>query len=70
VKDAAAEAGREVKEAVRTQINERAPEVKQAVQDAGMTVKEQVKESAKKVKKEAKDAATEPGTGTNPRSTA
>jgi ElaB/YqjD/DUF883 family membrane-anchored ribosome-binding protein len=70
VKDAAAEAGREVKEAVRTEINERAPEVKQAVQDAGMTVKEQVKESAKKVKKEAKDAATEPGTGTNPRSTA
>jgi ElaB/YqjD/DUF883 family membrane-anchored ribosome-binding protein len=70
VKDAAAEAGREVKEAVRTEINEHAPEVKQAVQDAGMTVKEQVKESAKKVKKEAKDAATEPGTGTNPRSTA
>lgn len=70
VKDAAAEAGREVKEAVRTEINEHAPEVKQAVQDAGMTVKEQVKESAKKVKKEAKDAATEPGTSTNPRSTA
>lgn len=70
VKDAATEAGREVKEAVRTEINEHAPEVKQAVQDAGMTVKEQVKESAKKVKKEAKDAATEPGTSTNPRSTA
>lgn len=70
VKDAAAEAGREVKEAVRTEINERAPEVKQAVQDAGMTVKEQVKESAKKVKNEAKNAATEPGTSTNPRSTA
>lgn len=70
VKDAATEAGREVKEAVRTEISEHAPEVKQAVQDAGMTVKEQVKESAKKVKKEAKDAATEPGTSTNPRSTA
>lgn len=70
VKDAATEAGREVKETVRTEISEHAPEVKQAVQDAGMTVKEQVKESAKKVKKEAKDAATEPGTSTNPRSTA
>ena len=70
VKDAATEAGREVKEAVRTEISEHAPEVKQAVQEAGMTVKEQVKESAKKVKKEAKDAATEPGTSTNPRSTA
>lgn len=70
VKDAATEAGREVKEAVRTEISEHAPEVKQAVQDAGMTVKEQVKESARKVKKEAKDAATEPGTSTNPRSTA
>jgi ElaB/YqjD/DUF883 family membrane-anchored ribosome-binding protein len=70
VKDAAAEAGREVKEAVRTEISEHAPEVKQVVQEAGMMVKEQVKESAKKVKKEAKNAATEPGTGTNPRSTA
>jgi ElaB/YqjD/DUF883 family membrane-anchored ribosome-binding protein len=70
VKDAAAEAGREVKEAVRSEISEHAPEVKQAVQEAGMVVKEQVKESAKKVKKEAKNAATEPGTGTNPRSTA
>jgi ElaB/YqjD/DUF883 family membrane-anchored ribosome-binding protein len=68
VKDAAVEAGREVKEAVRAEVTERAPEVKQVVQEAGMMVKEQVKESAKKVKKEAKNAATEPGTGTNPRS--
>lgn len=66
VKDATTEAGREVKEAVRTEISERAPEVKQAVEEAGMMVKEQVKESAKKVKREAKDAAKEPGT--NPRS--
>lgn len=66
VKDAAAEAGREVKEAVRTEISDRASEVKQAVQEAGIVVKEQVKESAKKVKREAKDAAKEPGT--NPRS--
>lgn len=53
VKDAATEAGREVKEAVRTEISEHAPEVKQAVQEAGMMVKEQVKESAKKVKRSA-----------------
>ncbi len=68
VKDAAAEAGRDVKEAVRNEVTQHAPEVKQAVQEAGMMVKEQVKESAKKVKKEAKDAATEPGN--NPRSRA
>jgi ElaB/YqjD/DUF883 family membrane-anchored ribosome-binding protein len=68
VKGAAVEAGREVKDAVKTEISERAPEVKQVVQEAGMLVKEQVKESAKKVKKEAKDAATEPGN--NPRSRA
>lgn len=53
VKDAAAEAGREVKEAVRTEISEHAPEVKQAVQEAGMMVTEQVKESAKKMKRSA-----------------
>jgi hypothetical protein len=40
------------------------------MQEAGKTVKEQVKESAKKVKKETKNAATEPDTGSNPRSTA
>ena len=71
VKDAAVEAGREVKEAVRTEITEHAPEVKQAVQEAGMMVKEQVKESTKKLKREAKDAATEPAKKPgNPRSTA
>jgi ElaB/YqjD/DUF883 family membrane-anchored ribosome-binding protein len=68
VKDAAAEAGREVKETVKAEIADRAPEVKEAVQQAGQTVKEQVKESAKKVKREAKDAAKEPGI--NPRSRA
>lgn len=68
VKDAAVEAGRDLKETVRTEIEEHKPEVKQVVQEAGQTVKEQVKESAKRVKKEAKDAARE--TGGNPRSTA
>lgn len=66
VKDAAAEAGREVKETVKAEIADRAPEVKEVVQQAGETVKEQVKESARKVKREAMDAAKEPGI--NPRS--
>jgi ElaB/YqjD/DUF883 family membrane-anchored ribosome-binding protein len=61
VKDAAVEAGREVKETVRTEIDIHKPEVKQVVQEAGRTVKEQVKESARRVKKEAKDAAKEAG---------
>lgn len=68
VKDAAVEAGRELKETVRTEIEEHKPEVKQVVEQASQAVKEQVKESAKRVKKEAKDAATE--TGGNPRSRA
>jgi len=57
VKDAAVEAGRELKETVRTEIEEHKPEVKQVVQEAGHTLKEQVRESARRVKKEAKDAA-------------
>jgi ElaB/YqjD/DUF883 family membrane-anchored ribosome-binding protein len=68
VKDAAVEAGRELKDTVQTEIQAKAPEVKQVVQDAGQTVKEQVKESAKRVKNQAKDAAKE--SGGNPRSTA
>jgi ElaB/YqjD/DUF883 family membrane-anchored ribosome-binding protein len=68
VKDAATEAGRDVKEAVRTEVSERAPEVKQVVQDAGTMVKEQVKESARKVTQEAKNAVADPGN--DPRSTA
>jgi gas vesicle protein len=66
VKDAAVEAGRELKETVRSEIEEHKPEVKQVIQQAGQTVKDQVKESARRVKKEAKDAATE--SGSNPRS--
>jgi ElaB/YqjD/DUF883 family membrane-anchored ribosome-binding protein len=61
VKDVAAEAGRELKETVRSEIEEHKPEVKQAVQEAGQAVKEQVKRSARRVKDEAKDAAKEPG---------
>ena len=61
VKDAAVEAGRELKETVRTEIDVHKPEVKQVVQEAGRTLKEQVKDSARRVKKEAKDAAREAG---------
>ena len=57
VKGAAVEAGRELKETVRTEIDVHKPEV----QEAGRTLKEQVKESARRVKREAKDAAREAG---------
>lgn len=60
-KDAAVEAGREVKETVKAEIEEHKPEVKEVVQQAGQAVKEQVKESARRVKNEAKDAARKPG---------
>jgi len=71
VKDAAVDAGRELKDTVQQQIEEHKPEMKQVVQDAGQSVKEQVKQSAKRVKNEAKDAATESTqeSGKNPRST-
>lgn len=65
-KDAAVEAGREVKETVKAEIEEHKPEVKEVVQQAGQAVKEQVKESARRVKNEAKDAAKK--SGNNPRS--
>jgi gas vesicle protein len=61
VKDAAVEAGREVKETVKAEIEQHTPEIKEAVQQAGQTVKEQVKESSRRVKNEAKDAARKPG---------
>ena len=54
VKDAAVEAGREVKETVKDEIAYRGPEVKNAVKDAAATVKQQVKESAGRVAREAK----------------
>ena len=66
VKDVAAEAGREVKETVRSEIKEHAPEVKQVAQQVKEQVTEQVKESAKRVKSEAKDAVKDAGTRTKP----
>lgn len=61
-KDAALEAGREVKETVKSEFEQHKPELKDVVQQAGETVKEQVKESARRVKSEAKDAAKKSGT--------
>jgi gas vesicle protein len=68
VKDAAVEAGQELKESVREEVSERAPEVKAVVQDAVQSVGEQVKEKAGRVKEEAKQAVKEqrPGRGTTP----
>jgi ElaB/YqjD/DUF883 family membrane-anchored ribosome-binding protein len=60
-KDAAVEAGREVKETVKSEFEQRKPELQEVVQQAGQNVKEQVKESARRVKNEAKDAAKKSG---------
>jgi ElaB/YqjD/DUF883 family membrane-anchored ribosome-binding protein len=65
-KDAAVEAGREVKETVKSEIEQHKPELQEVVQQAGQSVKEQVKEGARRVKNEAKDAAKK--SGTTPRS--
>jgi len=65
-KDAAVEAGREVKETVKSEFEQHKPEIKDAVQQAGQHVKDQVKEGARKVKNEAKDAAKK--SGSTPRS--
>jgi len=68
VKDAAVEAGQELREAVREEVSERAPEVKAVMQDAVQSVGQQVKEKAGRVKEEAKQAAREqrPGRGSEP----
>jgi ElaB/YqjD/DUF883 family membrane-anchored ribosome-binding protein len=68
VKDAAVEAGQELRESVREEVSARAPEVKAVVQDAAQAVGEQVKEKAGRVKEEAKQAAKEnrPGRGAAP----
>jgi len=60
-KDAVVEAGRDVKETVKAEIEEHKPEIKDAVQQAGQHVKDQVKEGARRVKNEAKDAAKKSG---------
>jgi ElaB/YqjD/DUF883 family membrane-anchored ribosome-binding protein len=67
-KEAAVEAGREVKETVKSEIEQHKPEMQNLVEDASQHVKDQVKQSARRVKDETKDAATKSG-GT-PRSNA
>lgn len=68
VKDAAVQAGQELREAVREEVSQRGPEVKSVVQDAVQSVGEQVKEKAGRVKEEAKQAVREqrPGRGPAP----
>jgi ElaB/YqjD/DUF883 family membrane-anchored ribosome-binding protein len=68
VKDAAVEAGQELREVVREEVSERAPEVKAVVQDTVQSVGQQVKEKAGRVKEEAKQAVREqrPGRGSEP----
>ncbi|MFL5511158.1 MAG: DUF3618 domain-containing protein [Gemmatimonadales bacterium] len=65
-KDAAVEAGQQVKETVKSEIEQHKPELQSVVQEAGQNVKEQVKDSARRVKNEAKDAAKK--SGSTPRS--
>jgi ElaB/YqjD/DUF883 family membrane-anchored ribosome-binding protein len=54
VKDAAVEAGREVKDTLQEEVSAAAPEVKSTLQDVAATVKDQIKESAGRVAEEAK----------------
>jgi ElaB/YqjD/DUF883 family membrane-anchored ribosome-binding protein len=53
-KDAAVEAGREVRETVRDEVENRAPELTNTLKDAAESVKDQIKESAGRVAQEAK----------------
>jgi hypothetical protein len=68
VKDAAMEAGQELRESVREEVSGIAPDIKASVKDAAQAVGEQVKEQAGRVKEEAKQAAREqrPGRGSAP----
>jgi gas vesicle protein len=54
VKEVAVEAGREVQETLRDEVNQRGGDVKSTLKEAATTVKEQIKESAGRVAKEAK----------------
>jgi len=65
-KDAAVQAGREVKETVKSEIEQHKPEMQNLVEDASQHVKDQVKQSARRVKDETKDAAKK--SGNTPRS--
>jgi hypothetical protein len=68
VKDAAVEAGHELRESVREEVSGRTPALKSAVRDTVQAVGQQVKEKAGQVKEEAKQAVkhTRSGRGTTP----
>ena len=66
VKDAAVEAGQELRESVREEVSGVAPDVKAVVQDAVQAVGQQVKEKAGRVKEEAKQAVKEQRPGRGP----
>jgi len=53
-KDAAVEAGRELQETVREEVENRAPELTDTLKDAAENLKEQIKDSAGRVAQEAK----------------
>jgi len=57
VKDAAVEAGQEVREVVREEVQYRAPELKSTLKDAAQAVTAEVKDAAGRVKEQAKQAA-------------
>jgi ElaB/YqjD/DUF883 family membrane-anchored ribosome-binding protein len=57
VKDAAVEAGQEVREVVRQEVEFRGPEIKSALKDAAQTVSSEVKQAAGRVTEQAKQAA-------------
>jgi ElaB/YqjD/DUF883 family membrane-anchored ribosome-binding protein len=59
VKDVAVEAGREVQETVRGEIENRGPELMNTLKDVAQNVKDQVKESAGRVAQEAKQEMRE-----------
>jgi ElaB/YqjD/DUF883 family membrane-anchored ribosome-binding protein/gas vesicle protein len=63
VKDAAVEAGREVKDTLQEEVSAAAPGVKSTLQDAAATVKDQIKESAGRVAEEAKQEVRKPRKG-------
>jgi ElaB/YqjD/DUF883 family membrane-anchored ribosome-binding protein len=63
VKDAAVEAGREVKDTLQEEVSAAAPGVKSTLQDAAATVKDQIKESAGRVAEEAKQEIRKPRKG-------
>jgi ElaB/YqjD/DUF883 family membrane-anchored ribosome-binding protein len=60
VKEIAVEAGRDVQETVREEVDQRAPEIKSSLEDAAEHVKEQVKASAGRVAREAKETVRRP----------